>query len=176
MQIKIPEQYKTIIEEFTLQYYERRRWELEQGFLGIQISIIDMDVIQGSALAAQLAEIARAAAGELEHTDDGWTEGVVYEGIQDLCERLFSPPGLGAAYTIPRDFWESPLGQMVGRAFIWTKNDQLITQAEAAKIKGVTTQAISNAVREGRLIGYIDPDAPERQGRTLVSKADVENM
>lgn len=55
--------------------------------------------------------------------------------------------------------------------------NDLITQAEAARRVGVSTQAIHNATRDGRLTGYPNPDAEyERQGVTLVSQAAVENI
>lgn len=169
----IPKQYQETIQQFVTEYFARRRWEIEQAFLGVQIPHLRPEAIYQSALADQLTEIARAANGEM--SDDEWTRGVVYEGIQDLMERLFAPPGLTGAYDIPERFWDTPLGQMVGRAFIWVKGDELITLTAAAEIRGVSVQAISQAVRKGRLRHYIDPDAANPQkSRTLVSRADVE--
>ena len=55
--------------------------------------------------------------------------------------------------------------------------DDLITQADAARLAGVSTQAIHNATRNGRLVGYPNPNPEyERQGVTLVSQAAVENI
>lgn len=58
---------------------------------------------------------------------------------------------------------------------IWFVDD-LITQAEAAQLRGVTTQAIHQAIKDGRLRSYINSDAPKHQGRTLISRKDVEAM
>jgi len=172
---KTPEQYRQTIQQFLLAYWSRRKWEVEQAFLGIIVPMTTPDLINNSALADQLAEIARAAAGEIENDAEGWNRGIVYEGIQDLMERLFAPPGLGSAYDIPARFWDTDLGQMVARALIWVQDDELITLKQAADLRGVTIQAISNAVREGRLRRYTDPDAPNpRQGGTLVSRSQVE--
>jgi len=176
VQDRTPEQYRETIERFVIEYYRSRRWELEQAFIGLQIAHIDMRLIQNSALADTLCDIARAAAGKMQHSDDGWNEGVLHEGIQDLMERLFAAPGLSAAYDIPDRFWDTDLGQMVARALLWIRRDELITQAEAAEIRGVTIQAINQAISAGRLRGYHDPDAPQRHGRVLVSRADVETM
>jgi hypothetical protein len=176
MPVQIPEQYRETIEQFLVAYWTRRRWEIEQTVLGVQIPHVQMEVLFNSALADQLAEIARAAAGEMEHSENGFTEGVLQEGIQDLMERLFAPPGLYSSYTIPVRFWEHSLGQMVARAFLWMRGDELITLKVAAEIRNVTIQAISQAVQDGRLRRYVDPDAPERQGRTLVSRQEVEEM
>lgn len=174
--IHIPEQYKETIHQFILAYYNRRRWEIEQAFIGIQVPMATEDLLYNSALADQLAEIARAAAGKMEHSEDGWAEGVLMEGIQDLMERLFAPPGLGSAYDIPARFWETDLGQMVSRAMVWARRDELISVSEAAELRGVTIQAITNAVREGRLRRHINQDVVNPQHRTLVSRADVEAM
>ena len=73
-------------------------------------------------------------------------------------------------------FCTTALGQMVSRALLQIKGDELITLAEAAEMRGVSVPAISRAVQNGRLTRYVDPDAPKRQGRTLVSRAEVEGM
>lgn len=55
--------------------------------------------------------------------------------------------------------------------------DDLITQADAARLAGVSTQAIHNATRDGRLVGYPNPNPEyERQGVTLVSRAAVDSI
>ena len=176
MDVQIPERYKETVEQFLLNYWTRRTWEIEQTVLGVQVGPVRPDVLFNSALADQLAEIARAAAGEMEHSENGWTEGVLQEGIQDLMDRLFAPPGLSSSYQIPENFWEHPLGQMVARALLWIRGDGLITLTEAAEIRGVTVQAISQAVAAGRLTRYVDPDAANPQkGRVLVSRREVES-
>jgi excisionase family DNA binding protein len=48
------------------------------------------------------------------------------------------------------------------------KQEELISQAEAARIRGVSQQAIANLVRRGRL------SATLVAGRTLVRRAEVE--
>lgn len=53
---------------------------------------------------------------------------------------------------------------------------ELITQAEAAAIVGITTQAINQATRDGRLRTYKNLYAPVRQGRTLVNKSDIKKI
>ena len=177
MTINIPEQYRETIEQFLLAYWTRRTWEIEQTILGVQIPLIAPDTLYNSALADQLAEIARCAGGGVQHSEDGFTEGVIQEGIQDLMERLFCPPGLYTAYDIPSRFWEHPLGQMVARALLWIRGDELITLTEAAEIRGVTVQAISQAVKVGRLTRYVDPDAANPQrSRTLVSRCEVDAL
>lgn len=173
--INFPEKYSDTIKKFILAFYNDRKWQIEQSFLGIQIPVIDIELLCGSALADQLNQIARAAAGDIDRSDED-AAGEVQECIQGLCEWLFAPPGLYSSYHIPGEFWECDLGQMVARAMIWLERDELITLVQAAEIRHVTVQAISQAVSQGKLRSYIDPDARQRQGRTLVRKGDVQEF
>jgi hypothetical protein len=50
------------------------------------------------------------------------------------------------------------------------KPEELISQAEAARIRGVSQQAISNLIRRGRLSSTFVA------GRTLVLRAEVETF
>lgn len=171
----IPDQYKETILHFLRQYWEGRKWEMQESFGFYQLPILTDDQLLTRPLAHSLAQIARAAAGQIKEADD-FVRGTIYETIQGLMEDLFAPRGLGTAHQIPATFWDAPLGQMVARAMLWIKGDELINLKEAAKIRGVSVPAISRAVTNGRLTRYVDPDAPQRQGRTLVSKAEVEAM
>lgn len=54
--------------------------------------------------------------------------------------------------------------------------DDLITQAQAANIANVSTQAVHNALRDHRLTGYKNPQGKSRQGNVLVSEAEVRNL
>lgn len=60
----------------------------------------------------------------------------------------------------------------------WQKiPEDAITQAEAAEIAGITIQAINQAIRDGRLTKFDNPDAKyRRQGATLVSEAEVRRL
>lgn len=174
------EQYREIIKQFVIEYFNRRKWQIENNFmifidLNPQTAPVHKDPLN-TPFGQQLMEIARAADGQITDDPEGFNRGVVYESIQDLTEQLFAPPGLFNSYRIPSEFWETDLGQMVGRAYLWVQQDELITQAEAAEIKGVSIAAIGEAIKKGKLRGYKNPDAPERQGRTLVSRKDVEKM
>lgn len=51
--------------------------------------------------------------------------------------------------------------------------DDLITQAEAARLVGRSVKTIHTHIRMGNLRGYENLDNPARQGRMMVSKADV---
>lgn len=49
----------------------------------------------------------------------------------------------------------------------------LITQAAAAEIVGVSLQRIHNAIRDRRLVGYKNPEGKIKHGAQLVSQAAV---
>jgi DNA-binding MarR family transcriptional regulator len=177
----IPDQYRDTIEQFVAAYYDRRKWELEQAFISTTglLPVCPAEDILTSALADQLGDIARAASGELAHSDDGWTEGVLQECVQDLMERLFAAPTgiLLTTYQISDAFWDTPIGQMVARALLWLRGDELITLSEAAELLGMSLPAVSQAVSSGRLRGYIDPDADgSNKGRRKVARSDVERL
>lgn len=55
-------------------------------------------------------------------------------------------------------------------------DSDLITQAEAADLVGLTVASISLALDKGNLREYINPGAPTRQGRRLVSRAAVREL
>ncbi len=175
------ENYKKLIEEFLIEYLNRRKWQIENNFL-VMLDVRSvanvLKNIQSTPFYHQLVEIARAAAGELDDDPEGITRGVVYEGIQDLIEQLFSPPGTAYSYPPPpKGFWASPFGGMVGKAWAWSRKDELITQAEAGRLLGKSTQAVNNDIRSGRLTGYHNPNAVyKRQGKILVSRQEVGAM
>lgn len=54
----------------------------------------------------------------------------------------------------------------------WFVGD-LITQAAAADIAGVSISAVGEAVKKGRLRGYKNPNGKRRQAGILVSEAEV---
>lgn len=168
-----PEQYRETCETFLRAYYERLKWNASQGFLITTMPILTDEALFSSPLANDLDELAHAALGEYRNET---ALGVVRETIQGFVESLFVvPSGTGINYyDIPREWWNTPIGQMVARAQVFVRGDELITQAQAAELAGVTIQAIGQAIAWGRLNGYTDPDAPLRQGRLLVTRKEVE--
>ncbi len=119
--------------------------------------------------AQEWLDMARYAAGLLPNADPG----EMYEICQSMAEWLFSIPG-SSAYSIPDEWYDTPMGALWAMAFAKTQGDELITLTEAAEIAGVTVQAIAGRIDRG-LRAYIDPTAPNPQkGRRLVRRSDVE--
>jgi hypothetical protein len=159
--------YQDTIKDFLHEYWNQRSQELALA-LGIRdFEDVDLD---RTPLAAKLALIAGAASGECERADSDF----VSDSCQAVLEALCAIPGC-VTYTIPAEFWQAPIGQMVALAFIWLEGDELITIGEAARLSGKSISTISSRVQRGMLRSYTDPHAPnpQRAGR-LVRRKDIE--
>ena len=174
------EENKKEIVSFVRDYLERRKWQIENNFmimLPFEAITSAYDNVEQTAFYQQLDEINRAATGLMDNDAEGWNRSVTYEGIQDLCEQLFCPPGLGSAYEIPNSFWnDTVFGRMVRDAYLWCAEDELVTATEAARLCGKTVQAINNFMAAGRLTVYSDEGQRHRPGGRLVSKNEVERL
>ncbi len=98
--------------------------------------------------------------------------GEMQEICQGMAEWLFALPH-HSNYDIPAVWVETEMGALWWQAAIRAQGDELITIAEAAELAGVTTQAMSQRVVRGKLKGYTNPLANERQGRQLVRCSDI---
>ncbi|MFA5636876.1 MAG: helix-turn-helix domain-containing protein [Anaerovoracaceae bacterium] len=170
----IPDAYRHTICDFLDAYWFRRGWEIRETVAGVELPHVAPDVLHTNLLAQQLSDIARMAAGDWP--DSQQARDVVMESIQDLMERLFAAPGMPTAYRIPREFWSTPLGQMVAHAMARVRGDDLITITEAAAILGVGVSAISNRITAGDLIAIPDPNEPNPQKRNRVLRSEVEAL
>jgi hypothetical protein len=48
----------------------------------------------------------------------------VQDSVQKVCELMFARPGM-AGYSIPKEFWETQIGNLVLRAYFWANGDEL---------------------------------------------------
>ena len=167
----IPDQYREIVLAFLREWWNDLIWELRNEF-GIKLEIGEMPNTDDDYLclmaADSIGEMARVAAGETA----GLEHGMIYEDIQSLMERLFCPPG-ELAYDIPRSFWSTPFGAMVGIAFAWVQGNELITISEAAEISGKSVSAISEQARKGKLTSYVDRTEPNPRRQTRLLKSQI---
>jgi len=170
----IPEHYRKVIREFLDAYWFRRGWEIRETVAGVELPHVAPDVLHTNLLAQQLTDIARMAAGDWPDCEQACD--VVMESIQDLMERLFAAPGMPTAYRVPREFWTTPLGEMVAVAMARIRSDDLITMTEAAEILGTTVQAIGQRVAKGDLLAIPDPNEPNPQRRNRVLRSEVEAL
>ncbi len=170
-----------IVKQFTVQYIERKLlWQLGQIVPGAD---------QNEAVRAALMRLYADAPDALQYTMEPqeWRTLALYgagvidgdpgemqEIAQSMAEWLFSLPTHNR-YEIP-EFWsDTELGALWWAAVIRNQGDELITLTEAARLAGVTVQAISQRVKTGTLQAFTDPLAPERQGRQLVKRSDVQS-
>lgn len=172
---KCPEKYRKVCELFVREFFAARKRQLENDFL-LQVCSQGQKVVLtdplGTPLGKQVVEIARAAAGELP--DDASTRAIVAEGIQDLMEQLFAPPGLAYAYSVPGEFWNAaPFGRMVRDANLWVRGDELITQTEAARLLEISVRAVGMRIGKGLLSVYIDDSESNPRKNRRVSRLEV---
>jgi len=163
---------ETIIREFLNQFWQERCWQIEQTVLGAQISPRHPgETLYQSGLAINLRDMARAATGGTERDETNVSE--VRDICQQLAEWLFAAPGGSYSYEIPDSFADTAIGGLWWKALLWCEGDELVTIAEAARLAGVSVQAISQRIDRGDLRAYTDPTARERQGRRLVRRSDI---
>ena len=174
--MNIKPEYVETITRFLIHY---------NGWIAYQLQALDPDAgfqpipeatLAKSGLAKELYFIASAAASDLPRDDDEEHEEFILSNVADITARLYYAPGIGNVddVDVPDVFWEHPLGEMCARALLWALEGELITLQEAADTARVSVQAVSQAVAAGRIAGYVDPDAAERQGRILVKRIDVQ--
>lgn len=104
----------------------------------------------------------------------------VYDITQSLAEGLCSH-AWGHGYEIPRSFWGTEIGQLIVRAQLWARGDELITLTDAALIlRGAAENRdlvyVNKIIEAGKLTAYIDLNEPNRTKARRVSRADVEAL
>ena len=175
--MNIPDEYAITITRFIARHAEWIEYQIQALDSEANFHPIPPETLAGCGLARQLYYIAQAAADDLPRHPDETHEEHILDTVADLVARLYYTPGIGTTddVDVPAVFWQHPLGKMCARALLWALEGELITLQEAADTARVSVQAISQAVSAGRIAGYVDPDASERQGRTLVKRVDVQN-
>lgn len=144
---RVPPQYTVIVRNALRDAWFHAEWNMREKF-GFTLEIAEEELGR-TFLADELALLARAAAGEIDRSEENVS--IVYETLQDILEFLFARP-YSSSYPIPEEFWTSPLGQMFSRVAEWLREGEtLLSLAEAARRAGVSVQAVSQAIRDGRL-------------------------
>lgn len=142
---RVPHQYVAVVKAALREIWRRVEWDMREKF-GFILEMPE-ESLDRTFLAGELALLARAAAGEVSRE----YSGEVAETLQDVAEFLFSQ-SFSYSYPIPEGFWNLPLGQMFSRVQEWLRGEEeMISIAEAAQRAGVSIQAVSRAIRNGRL-------------------------
>ncbi len=120
-----------------------------------------------SPVADVLVHLSQIAVGA-EHA----TRDEVQQAIDAVTQLLFAPAG-ATSYTVPRSFWEGPLGEMLMQAKFRTFDTrELMTIREAAAALAVARPTIYRWIDERRLDSVRDGLG----GRTYVVRAGVEEL
>ena len=167
-----------IVREYTIRYVQDCLWQLGQIIPGADeipsvrqvLKVLyegNVDALSHTMEPQEWLTMALYGAGIID-ADAGEMQQI----CQAMAEWLFALPN-HAQYDIPRYWAETDMGALWWQATIRAQGDEMITIAAAAELAGVTVQAISQRISAGKLAGYINPLANERQGRRLVRRSDV---
>lgn len=159
-----------IIKEFLQVWWEDLTWKVRETLLGTEIPYATADTLYDSGFGLTLRQMAAAAEGLSKPTADERME--VQDCVQHICEWMFARPGMPGTYTIPQEFWLTPLGWLTLRAHIWARQDALITPSQAQRMSGKSLPQLRQMSDRHRLAAYADPTEknPQRQTRFLKSE------
>lgn len=164
---------RNVVANFALHYWRQLLWQVGQFVpggdmeIGLKHQLTEENIFTHTMEPQEWLTMARFGQG-LNNEDAAY----IYEICQGMVEWMFGIPDINT-YGIPDEWADSPMGALWWAAFTRVQGDELVTIAEAAKLAGVTVQAISQRVDRGDLKAFIDPLAKQRQGRRLVRKSDV---
>jgi excisionase family DNA binding protein len=128
---------------------------------------LNMESLRSGPLGRDLRKLAALARGEIREQKE-----LVLERIETVLQLLFWPP-MADDYTVPRSFWETPLGRMMSMAkYRAYEPSELVSIGTAAQKLGVTRPTIYRWMDERRL-GYV---RDEMSGRTFVVQRDVDSL
>lgn len=128
---------------------------------------LNMDALRAGPLGRDLRILGQLARGEMREGKD-----IVLERIDSVLQLLFWPP-MAEDYSVPRAFWESPLGRMMSMAkYRAYEPSELVSIGNAAQKLGVTRPTIYRWMDE-RHLGYV---RDEMSGRTFVVQRDVDSL
>ncbi len=159
-------QYQQVIDE-TLVLVYTSHYRLISRLYPTVFFRLTLEQLRGGPLGEDLMRLARIASGP--ETAD---KNEVLGAIDSVLQLLFWPVG-AETYTVPRSFWEHPLGRMLSRAKLRSyKPEELISVGAAAKVLGVTRPTIYRWMDE-KALDYVRDDV---SGRTFIAREDVEAM
>jgi excisionase family DNA binding protein len=96
----------------------------------------------------------------------------VLETIDSILQLLFWPPATDD-YRVPREFWDTELGQLLIRAkYRVYRPSELVSIGEAAQLLGVTRPMVYMWM-DDRTLNYVRDD---ESGRTFVLREDIVNL
>ena len=168
------DEVKAVVAQFTREYWNKARWNAGQMFPGADVKMPHLPYDSDDELFAVTMEpqewLSMALYGQWL-TDEDPEE--MYAVCQGMIEWLFTIPGM-TKYEIP-DLWkDAPMGALWWAAYVRAAGDELMTMTDAAKLVGVSVQAISQRADRGTLKSFSDPSQPNsRRGGRKVLRSEV---
>ncbi|HEX5503249.1 MAG TPA: excisionase family DNA-binding protein [Thermomicrobiales bacterium] len=160
------DEYQGVIDE-ALQLVYSQHYRIIARLYPEAMTRVGLEQLRHGPLGEDLARLAQIAAGALRAEREA-----VLGAIDSVLQLLFWPVGADS-YTVPRSFWEQPLGKMLSLAKLRSfEQVDLISIGEAANRLKVTRPTIYRWM-DDKALDYVRDDM---SGRTFVVRHDVEAM
>jgi excisionase family DNA binding protein len=160
------EEYRGIVDE-ALQLVYSQHHRIISRLYPAAMTRISLEQLREGPLGEDLSRLAQIASGAMRA---GREE--VLGAIDSVLQLLFWPVG-SEIYTVPRSFWEQPLGKMLSLAKLRSfEPSDLVSIGNAANILNVTRPTIYRWM-DDKSLDYVRDDM---SGRTFVVRQDVEAM
>ena len=162
----VADEYRNIVDE-ALQLVYSQHHRIISRLYPAAMTRVSLEQLREGPLGEDLARLAQIAAGAMRA---GREE--VLGAIDAVLQLLFWPVG-SETYTVPRSFWEQPLGKMLSLAKLRSfEPSDLVSIGNAANMLNVTRPTIYRWM-DDKVLDYVRDDM---SGRTFVVKHDVEAM
>ncbi len=162
----VNEEYRGIVDE-ALQLVYSQHHRIISRLLPTAMTRVGVEQLREGPLGEDLTRLAQVAAGKMP----AGREEVL--GAIDAVLQLLFWPVAADTYTVPRSFWEQPLGKMLSLAKLRSfEPSDLVSIGGAANILNVTRPTIYRWM-DDKSLDYVRDDM---SGRTFVVRQDVEAM
>ncbi len=162
----VTDEYRGIVDE-ALQLVYSQHHRVISRLYPAAMTRVSVDQLREGPLGEDLSRLAHIACGAMRA---GREE--VLGAIDAVLQLLFWPVG-SDTYTVPRSFWEQPLGKMLSLAKLRSfEPSDLVSIGNAANILNVTRPTIYRWM-DDKSLDYVRDDM---SGRTFVVRQDVEAM
>lgn len=163
---RVPDEAQAIIDEALQLVYSQHHRIISRLYPSARARI-GIEELRAGPLGEDLARLALIAAGDQRASRDE-----VLGAIDSVLQLLFWPVG-AEVYTVPRSFWEQPLGKMLSLAKLRSfEPGELVSIGQAAAHLKVARPTIYRWM-DDKALDYVRDDM---SGRMFVVRQDVEAM